>query len=454
MKKLLSIILCAVMLISAFTATAADYTTQKMVITVDYVNIFVNGQQVWMHNFVHEGTTYIGLRDAGNAFGYDVQWDNDTRTATFTYGVPMAPVTEIPDVEYYVTEIDALVDYANIVVDGISVQVRNFVNNGTTYVSLRDLGNMFNYNVGWDEATRSASLNKITIDYSKISGKINDITIPEYLIKVEGQNAITSAASIEDVHKAIEQTALLYAYIEECKAKYNLSLTEEDNTLLQKDFDEIVKTQFGGKEILEIVLAQNGITYDEYYSYFKTISEFDSIYYKLIEKINSNTEIIAADKAEALKYYNENIETFKLPTVRVKHILIPTVDQITGTPLSDKEKSDAKAKANAIYSQVTKRNANFESYISQNNNDPGMPEEGYYIYQGSGMVEEFETASLKLKANQISPVTETSYGYHIIKAYETFDTIPFDALYGFDANAYVSNDLSLWTSKANIQFTW
>ena len=254
MKKLLSIILCAVMLISAFTATAADYTTQKMVITVDYVNIFVNGQQVGMKNFVHEGTTYIGLRDAGNAFGYDVQWDNDTRVATFTYGVPMTPVTEIPDVEYYVTEIDALVDYANIVVDGISVQVRNFVNNGTTYVSLRDLGNMFNYNVGWDEATRSATLNKITIDYSKISGKINDITIPEYLIKVEGQNAITSAASIEDVHKAIEQTALLYAYIEECKAKYNLSLTEEDKTLLQKDFDEIVKTQFGGKEILEIVL--------------------------------------------------------------------------------------------------------------------------------------------------------------------------------------------------------
>ena len=454
MKKLLSIILCAVMLMSAFTATAADYTTQKMVITVDYVNIFVNDQQVWMHNFVHEGTTYIGLRDAGNAFGYDVQWDNDTRVATFTYGVPMTPITEIPSVEYYVTEIDALVDYANIVVDGISVQVRNFVNNGTTYVALRDLGNMFNYNVGWDEATRSATLNKIIVDYSKITGKINDITIPEYLIKVEGQNAITSAASIEDVHKAIEQTALLYAYIEESKAKYNLSITEEEKALLKTEFDNIVSTQFGGKEILEIVLAQSGITYDEYYSYFKTISEFDSIYYKLIEKINSNTEIIAADKAEALKYYNENIETFKLPTVRVKHILIPTVDQTTGTPLSDKEKSDAKTKANAIYSQVTRRNANFENYISQNNNDPGMPKEGYYIYQGSGMVEEFETASLKLKANQISPVIETAYGYHIIKAYQTFDTIPFDALYGFDANAYVSNDLSLWTSKANIQFTW
>ncbi len=455
MKKLLSIVLCAVMLLSLATGVMAqDVTTQKMVITVDYVNVFVNGQQVWMHNFVHEGTTYIGLRDAGNAFGYDVQWDDATRTATFTYGMPMSPVTEIPPVEYYVTEINALVDFANIVVDGIAVQVRNFVHNGTTYVALRDLGSMFNYNIGWDEAVRAATLNKITIDYSKVSGKVNDTVIPEYLIKVEGQNAITSASTIEEVHSAIEQTALLYTYIQECKDKYNLALTAEEKSALTSEFDKIVEEEFGGKEILEIVLAQSGITYDEYSSYYNAVSEFDLIYLKLLEKIGTDPEIASADKEEALKYYNENIDAFKLPTVRVKHILIPTVDTATGTPLSDKDKAAAKAKAGAIYNQATRKNANFESFISQNNNDPGMPSEGYYVYEGSGMVKEFEEAALKLKVNQISPVTETSYGYHIIKAYETFDAIPFDLLYRFDANTYVTNNLTAWTSKANIQFTW
>lgn len=454
MKKLLSIVLCAVMLLSAFTAIAADYKTQSMVITVDYVNIFVNGQQVWMHNFVHEGTTYIGLRDAGKAFGYDVQWDDGTRTANFTYGIPMAPITEIPDTQYYITEINALVNYANIVIDGMSVQVRNFVSNGTTYVALRDLGSMFNYNVSWDETTRSAKLDKITIDYSKITGKINDIAIPAYLIKVEGQNSISSAASIEDVHKSIEQTSLIYAYVEEAKSKYGIDLTAQEKTAIEKSFEETVKTQFGGKEILEIVLAQSNLTYDEYKSYFNTVSSFDIIYLKILEKINTNKAIIEADRKQALKHYNENKSSFNLPTVRVKHILIPTVNLTTGEALSEKEKEEAKTKANTLHSNVTKRTANFESLIAQNNNDPGMPSEGYYIFEGSGMVKEFEEASLKLKANQVSPVIETSYGYHIIKAYETFDSIPFNALYKFDADTYISNELALWTTKANISFTW
>ena len=454
MKKLLSIVLCAVILLSALTAIAADYTTQSMVITVDYVNIYVNGQQVWMHNFVHEGTTYIGLRDAGNTFGYDVKWDDSTRTASFTYGVPAKPITEIPNVQYYVTEIDALVDYANIVIDGVGVQVRNFVSNGTTYVALRDLGSMFNYNIGWDEATRSAKLDKITLDYSKITGEVNGIKIPSYLIKVEGQNAITSAVSVEEVHKAIEQTALLFAYFEEAKTKYGISLTEAETTAIMENFLEIVNTQFGGKEILEIVLAQSGLTYDEYAAYFLAVSTFDALYPKLVDKIAADTSIINADKEQAIKYYNENKENFKLPTVRVKHILIPTVDTLTGEPLSDKDKASAKTKASSVYNQATKRNANFESLISQNNNDPGMPEEGYYIFKDSGMVKEFEEASLKLKANQVSPVIETSYGYHIIKAYETFDVIPLEAVYRFDAGTYISNDLALWSTKANINFTW
>lgn len=455
MKRILSLVLCAVLVFSLTASVCAnEYSTQKMVITVDYVNMLVNGQQVFMHNFVHEGTTYIGLRDAGNTFGYDVSWDDSTRTATFTYGVTPTPVTDIPSTEYYITEIDALVDYATIVIDGVTVQARNFINNGTTYVALRDIGTMFKYNVGWDETTRTASLNKISIDYSKISGKINDIVIPDYLIKVQGQIIIDSAANIEEVHKSIEQTALAYAHIEEIKEKYNLSLSDEDVADIDAEFDEIVKNQFGGKEIFDIILTQSNLTYDEYSKYYKTVSEFDIIYLKLIKKISSDSEIAKADREQALMYYEENKDSFNLPAVRVKHILIPTVDQTTGQPLSEDDIASAKAKANAIHAQASRRNANFESLISQNNNDPGMPSEGYYVYEDSGMVKEFEIAALNLKANHISPVIETSYGYHIIKAYEIFDSIPFEALYHFDVNTYVSNELAKWTATANIQFTW
>ena len=58
MKKFLSLLLCITILTTLITVVSADtITTEKMTITVDYVNTVVNNQKIWIHNFVHEGTT-------------------------------------------------------------------------------------------------------------------------------------------------------------------------------------------------------------------------------------------------------------------------------------------------------------------------------------------------------------------------------------------------------------
>ena len=455
MKKVLSLILCITMLTTLCTVASADaVTTQRMTITVDYVNITVNNQPVWMHNFVHEGTTYIGLRDAGNSFGYDVNWDDTTKTASFKSGATPSLTTDIPDTEYYVTEIDALIDYANIVIDEKPVQVRNFIYEGTTYVALRDLGSIFDYKVNWDENTRTASLNKLDIDLENVSATIDGIEVPAYLIKVEGQSALSSATSLDEVKESITQNALLYAFMEKVKKENNFTLTEEQTNLINKNFDEIVKNQFGGKEVLDIILAQENVSYEEYKNYYSIVAQYDIFYPILANKIASDEKIVSADKEAALKYYNENKELFKTPAVRVKHILFPTVNALTGEELSAEEKAAAKSSASATYNQVKKRPNNFDSYITRYNNDPGMPDTGYVIFENSGMVPEFEEASLKLAKNQISPIVETSYGYHIIKALETYDTIPFESIYSFDAENYITEMFTNWSATAKCTFNW
>ena len=455
MKKLLCLFLCIMILTSLVTVASANTdTTKKMTITVDYVNIVLNNQKVWMHNFVHEGTTYIGLRDAGNAFGYEVSWDGTTKTASFKSGAAPKLTTDIPNTEYYVTEIAALVDYANIVIDGIPVQVRNFVYSGTTYVALRDLGTIFDYKVDWDEKSRTASLNKLTLDLENVVGTIDGIEIPEYLIKVEGNSALSSASSIEDVKSAVFEASLIYAFIEKQKDIYDIDLSDEQKNSISKSFDEIVKNEFGGKEILEIVLKQENISYDEYKKYYETVAAYDLIYPALVELITKDKKIVSADKEAALKYYNQNIASFTTPTVRVKHILLPTINTTTGEPLSDKDKAAAKSLASTIYNQLKKTPHNFESYISKYNNDPGMPDAGYLIYKGSGMVIEFEEASLNLSKNQISPIIETSYGYHIIKAIDTYDKIPFEDLYQFNGEDYITNLFANWSSSVKYNFNW
>ena len=54
--------------------------------------------------------------------------------------------------------ITVLTDYVTVQVDGQTKDVRNFVSDGTTYIALRDVANVFGYQVGWDDATRVASI--------------------------------------------------------------------------------------------------------------------------------------------------------------------------------------------------------------------------------------------------------------------------------------------------------
>lgn len=194
---------------------------------------------------------------------------------------------------------------------------------------------------------------------------------------------------------------------------------------------------------------------NEYINYFRSTLIDELIYEKLCDKISNDPSIKNADEKANLDYYNANKDLFAHPTVRVKHILLPTIDTSTGVSLSEEEINNAFNTAETLHKEVTtNKKADFETLITQNNNDPGMPEEGYYVYKGCGMVEEFEDASLNLKANEVSPIIETSYGYHIIKAYEVFDHVPFEAFYKFNPDNYVTTLISTWIDAADMQFTW
>jgi hypothetical protein len=128
------------------------------------------------------------------------------------------------------------------------------------------------------------------------------------------------------------------------------------------------------------------------------------------------------DNVKAKKWYEQVSKNWKAPDstsaesiynngqiLAASHILFLT----QGMP--DSAKAAVKKKAVALRAQVT--TANFADMAKKNSQDPGSKIKGGSLgtFPRGSMVPPFEQALLALKPGEISPVVETSFGYHIIR---------------------------------------
>lgn len=78
MKKYFNAILIAALLT---TTIYGAQITKKIEVIFNSINIMVNGEKVKADNLVHEGTTYVPLRDISELLGKEVTWIGETKTA-------------------------------------------------------------------------------------------------------------------------------------------------------------------------------------------------------------------------------------------------------------------------------------------------------------------------------------------------------------------------------------
>jgi parvulin-like peptidyl-prolyl isomerase len=90
--------------------------------------------------------------------------------------------------------------------------------------------------------------------------------------------------------------------------------------------------------------------------------------------------------------------------------------------MNDTQKAEVKKKIDAIHAKVN--SANFAATATANSQDPQSARQGgsLGIFPKGTMVPEFEKALHALKPGEISPVIQTTYGYHIIRR-PTYDQV-------------------------------
>lgn len=119
--------------------------------------------------------------------------------------------------------------------------------------------------------------------------------------------------------------------------------------------------------------------------------------------------------------------------VRTSHILIGFGEQARtpGYKPADDEKAKVKAKAEQVYKEL-KAGGEFGKLAEKYSDDPGSKDKGgsydMFISRGGPFVKEYNDAAFKLqKAGDISPITESPFGYHIIRLDEKKKLSPEEA---------------------------
>jgi len=252
-----------------------------------------------------------------------------------------------------------------------------------------------------------------------VVAKVNGTPIAKGdLIKVADQyhsQAPAMAETADFYRKILDQLVSNELLRQEAAAAGVTASDEEVNKQLAE-----LKGRFPSPEKYQEELKKNGLTEAEV---AKQIRE-TMVMQKFVETKVVN-DVKVSDQA-VKDFYDKNPDKLTRPErIHIRHILVGVTK--TATP---EDKKKAQAKADELLAKI-KAGADFAKVAEESSDDPGSKARGgdlSWVSRGQ-MVKPFEDAAFALKKpNEISPVVESQFGFHIIQLIEHQDAgkVPFD----------------------------
>ncbi len=184
MKRFIALTLTTVMMCSS--AFAGD------------ISVNLNGENVEFSNqapVIIEGRTLIPLRGVFEKLGYEISWDNETKTATFT------------KVD---TEVKVTVNANSFTVNGgsINLDVPAQIVNGSMMLPLRAVGEATGLKVDWDNENKAVNLSSNLVDVEATTNKVTETTTETTTEKAT--ETTTTAKISESQYKAYAESYTNY----------------------------------------------------------------------------------------------------------------------------------------------------------------------------------------------------------------------------------------------------
>jgi peptidyl-prolyl cis-trans isomerase C len=171
---------------------------------------------------------------------------------------------------------------------------------------------------------------------------------------------------------------------------------------------ETIKKRFVNEAGFDKALEQMGMTEAE----VKKEIERGIAIRKLIDREVAASIVVADEESRA--FYRQNPDLFKQPEqIRASHILVKADPKA-----SDAEKARARQKIESVQNKIAQGD-DFADLAREYSEGPSSVRGGDLGYfQRGQMVKAFEDTAFGLKINEVSPIVETPFGYHIIKLFD------------------------------------
>jgi parvulin-like peptidyl-prolyl isomerase len=192
--------------------------------------------------------------------------------------------------------------------------------------------------------------------------------------------------------------------------------TEADRTRAATDSERFVKEIFDKASSREAILAElekRGYTLDT----FKADKVQEALVTAVIDReVKSLVKIPSAD---VRAYYDEDRSRWEKPEmVRAAHILVGTLDDKTGEPMTGAPAAEKEKLAKSLLERAQK-GEDFAKLALEFSDDPGSNTRGgEYTFPKGQLAPEFEAAAFERKPGEIGDLVKTKFGWHILKVIE------------------------------------
>lgn len=266
-------------------------------------------------------------------------------------------------------------------------------------------------------------INAKTITQGDVDAEIGEIS---KMMQSRGRSSEQFAMMLPTIKPQVIDSLVVRVLLADEFAKKNITVGDDE---INKEIEKIKATLPKGKN-LEELLKNNGVS-DK--AFREDIMEQ--------VKLSKLLGIGEPTEKEMKEFYEKNKSRYEMPeTVQARHILIA----VNATDDAAK-KAVKKEKAEALRKQlVESKGANFAKLAQENSDCPSKAMGGDLgEFRKGQMVPAFEAAAFSLKANEISAVVETDFGYHVIQliAHNTPRTVAYDEVKSQIAAQYKGRQL-------------